>query len=302
MEKEKNIYLYHLIIAINIIITIIVFLYDKSFNFDPYTLIIFGAKYNPMIASGQYYRLLTAMFLHSDITHLLLNMYALNILGKNIEIVYGKFKFIIIFLVAGIFGSLGSFIFNDSISVGASGAIFGLFGAYLYLYFSRPYIFHRKQLINLLTIIGINLMFGILVPNIDNWGHIWGLIGGFIISWAIGIRGEKIINNKKIIAQILTIVLLFTSLMAGIKLNQDTWQYHLFMGIEYLKKNDLQSAELQFLYGIDKNENIEDFYYYLGHIYYNYGQIDKAKNNFEKALEINPNFVEAKDMLENING
>ncbi len=297
MENQKKIYIYHIIIAINVLISLIIFLYDGSLNFSPYTLITFGAKYNPMIASGQYYRLITAMFLHSDITHLLINMYALNILGKNIEFIYGKVKFIIIFIIAGIFGSLGSFIFNSAISVGASGAIFGLFGAYIYLYISRPHIFHYKQLLNLFGIIGINLLFGILFPNIDNWGHIWGLVGGFIVSWSLGIRGENLFSPTKVIAQLLTIILLFTSIMGGTKLNQDTWEYDLFMGIEHLKRNDLSAAQEQFLSGLDKNENIEDFYYYLGHIYYNKGKSDMAKDNFEKAIEINNNFKEAKDML-----
>ncbi|SKC43642.1 rhomboid family intramembrane serine protease [Maledivibacter halophilus] len=300
MIKYKKFYLSHIIIAINSIIFILMFLVDKSLSFNVYTLIDFGAKYNPLIASGEYYRLITPIFLHSDITHILFNMYALNILGKNIEIIYGRVKFIIIYLTAGLFGSLGSFIFTKSVAVGASGAIFGLFGAYIYLYISRPNVFNTKFLKNLLSIIGLNLFLGIVFPNIDNWAHIWGLVGGIIISWAIGIKGEKTFSPKKIITQILTVLLICTSLTVGIKINKDSWQYNLFKGIDYLKENKINKAESEFNTGISRNDNVEDFHYYLGHINLSKGNIQKAIYHFEKAIEINPGFTEAKQALDNI--
>ncbi|MDK2918063.1 MAG: rhomboid protease GluP [Candidatus Petromonas sp.] len=274
------------------------FLYDSSLSV--HTLLEFGAKYNPMIAAGQYYRLITAMFLHSGIAHLALNMYALNILGKNIELVFGKVKYVIIYLTAGLFGSLGSFIFTKAISVGASGAIFGLFGVYIYLYIKNPDIFHVKQFTNLLTLIGINLVFGLVVPSIDNWAHIWGLIGGFIISWALGSRREKPLSKDKIVAQVLTVILIISSLLAGIEMTKNTWQYNLFKGIEHLKRNEILEAQHQFNIGISRNKNVEDFYFYLGHIYYVQGDLEQAKLNFKKALEINPNFTEAKEMLDKL--
>jgi len=298
MYNKKNFYISNIIIGINVIIFLIMFLYDSSLSV--HTLLEFGAKYNPMIAAGQYYRLITAMFLHSGIAHLALNMYALNILGKNIELVFGKVKYVIIYLTAGLFGSLGSFIFTKAISVGASGAIFGLFGVYIYLYIKNPDIFHVKQFTNLLTLIGINLVFGLVVPSIDNWAHIWGLIGGFIISWALGSRREKPLSKDKIVAQVLTVILIISSLLAGIEMTKNTWQYNLFKGIEHLKRNEILEAQHQFNIGISRNKNVEDFYFYLGHIYYVQGDLEQAKLNFKKALEINPNFTEAKEMLDKL--
>lgn len=298
MYNKKNFYISNIIIGINVIIFLIMFLYDSSLSV--HTLLEFGAKYNPMIAAGQYYRLITAMFLHSGIAHLALNMYALNILGKNIELLFGKVKYVIIYLTAGLFGSLGSFIFTKAISVGASGAIFGLFGVYIYLYIKNPDIFHVKQFTNLLTLIGINLVFGLVVPSIDNWAHIWGLIGGFIISWALGSRREKPLSKDKIVAQVLTVILIITSLLAGIEMTKNTWQYNLFKGIEHLKRNEILEAQHQFNIGISRNKNVEDFYFYLGHIYYVQGDLEQAKLNFKKALEINPNFTEAKEMLDKL--
>lgn len=300
MIKYKKLYLSHIIIVINSIFFILMFLVDKSLSFNVYTLIDFGAKYNPLIASGEYYRLITPIFLHSSITHILFNMYALNILGKNIEIIYGKFKFIIIYLTAGLFGSLGSFIFTQSVAVGASGAIFGLFGSYIYLYLSKPNIFNPGFLKNLLSIVGLNLFLGIVFPNIDNWAHIWGLIGGIIASWAIGIRGEKTFSPKRIAVQILTIVLVCTSLIAGINLNQNSWQYNLFKGINYLEEDKINKAESEFNIGLSRNNDVEEFHYYLGHINLSKGNTQKAIYHFEKAIEINPEFNEAKQALQSI--
>lgn len=300
MTRDKNFKLTYVIIGINVSIFILLFFIDKSLSFSPKTLLQFGAKYNPMIASGQYYRLITSMFLHSDITHLLFNMYALNILGQNVEFVYGKLKFIIIYLIAGIFGSLGSFILSQSIAVGASGAIFGLLGAYLYLYISRPKAFSGKYIKSLLTIIGINLLLGIIIPNIDNWAHIWGLIGGFIISWAIGIKGEKTFTISKIFAQILTIVLICASLFTGIKINQNSWEYNVYKGESYLSQNKITEAELQFIDGLSKNDNIEIFHYYLGYINLEKGDTEKAKYHFQKLVELNPRFTKEKEILDTI--
>ncbi|WP_432663948.1 rhomboid family intramembrane serine protease [Wukongibacter baidiensis] len=301
MTRNRKIYLTYIITAINVLLCIVMFLIDKSFSFNVETLLKFGAKYNPLIATGEYYRLLTSMFLHSDLTHLLFNMYALNIFGKNIERIYGKAKFIIIYIVAGLFGGLGSFIFSDSVSVGASGAIFGLLGAYFYLYLSHPDVFKGGYLKNLLTILGVNLLFGILVPNIDNWAHICGLIGGFIVSWSVGFRGEGIFSSKKVLAQLLTIILLFTSLFAGIQLNQNSWKYNLFQGEKYLDQSKLDEAEQEFITGISRKDDVELFYYNLGRISLIRGDLDKAKDYFERAVEINPEFIEAIGILNEIN-
>lgn len=297
MIKEKKIYLTYVITAINVSICILMFFIDKSLSFNINTLISFGAKYNPLIADGQYYRLITPMFLHSDITHLLFNMYALNIFGKNIELIYGNLKFITIYLIAGIFGSLGSFVFSSSVAVGASGAIFGLMGAYLYLYVSKPNVFNRGFLKNLLGIIGINLVFGIIVPNIDNWAHIWGLIGGFIISWALGVRDEKILIPKRLWAQTLIVVIISTSLFTGIKLTQSSSEFYLYKGEQYLQENNINEAELQFTNGLSTNEHAQIFHYYLGQINLVKNDTEKAVYHFQKAVEIAPGFTEASEIL-----
>ena len=100
---------------------------------NPYLLILFGAKYNPLILEGEWWRLITPMFLHIGLIHLVMNSFALYYLGTAVERIYGRYRFLFIYLFAGFAGTLASFLFSpDSISAGASGGIFGLFGALLF--------------------------------------------------------------------------------------------------------------------------------------------------------------------------
>ncbi len=92
-------------------------------------LIDVGAKVNEAIAIGQTWRLFTAMFIHIGVFHLLVNLYALYALGPLVEGYFGHARFLAIYLVGGLFGSLASYAFSDAVSAGASGAIFGLAGA-----------------------------------------------------------------------------------------------------------------------------------------------------------------------------
>jgi rhomboid protease GluP len=155
---------------------------------DLRVLVIMGAKVNQLIVAGQIWRLFTAMFLHIGVLHLLFNLYALNVLGPLVEGYFGTMRFVAIYTLAGLFGSLASFAFSPAISAGASGAIFGLAGA-ITVYFLR----YRENfgargraiLQNMLVVIGINLVFGFVMPGIDNWGHLGGLVGGSLVCWGL---------------------------------------------------------------------------------------------------------------------
>lgn len=157
-------------------------------------LVKYGANSNVLVKNGEIYRLFTSMFLHAGIIHIFLNMYSLYIVGPKVEDFFGKWKYLLIYLISGISGSLLAVALNtDSIiSVGASGAIFGLFGALLYFgYNYRGYIgaIVRSQI---LPIVVYNLLMGFFIPGIDMYGHIGGLIGGFIMANMLGT-----IENKK---------------------------------------------------------------------------------------------------------
>src|SRR5690242_15205515 len=151
-----------------------------------------GAKDNSLIVQGEYWRLITAMFLHSGFLHIAFNGYALLIFGQQIERFYGWARFLAVYFVAGLAGSIASFAFSPAISVGASGAIFGVMGAMgAFFWVQRRLLgaMARTQLWNALTIIGINILFGLSQSGaIDNMAHGGGLIGGLIAGFALAPR------------------------------------------------------------------------------------------------------------------
>ena len=150
-------------------------------------------NYYVNVKSGEVYRLVTSMFLHGNSIHLFFNMYALYVIGPEIERYYGPFKFLIIYLLSGVIGSLFSAVLITSPSIGASGAIFGLFGALLYFGFNYRATLDGYLKGQIIPLILINLLVGLIVPGIDIAAHIGGLIGGLLISLMVGIKGF----NKK---------------------------------------------------------------------------------------------------------
>jgi rhomboid protease GluP len=131
------------------------------------------------VAEGEWYRLITAGFLHAGLTHLLFNALALYTLGTPFEALYGKVRYALLLLGSLIAGSYASITFNadNQVSVGASGAIFGLFGALLVV---------RKRLgadmRSIFTLLAINAVIAIAIPNIDWRAHLGGLAGGVLIA------------------------------------------------------------------------------------------------------------------------
>jgi len=194
---------YPLITYIIIGINILLFAYTMFANYD--VIYKYGMS-NFFIKQGEYYRLFTCIFLHVGIFHLLFNMYALYVIGPQIESFFGKWKFLFIYLISGICGSLFSLAFNtEVISVGASGAIFGLLGSMLYFgYHYRTYLGNviRSQIV---PIIVFNLIIGFTLNNVDNFGHIGGLIGGILSSMIVGVPDKK--NNVDRINGIIILVI-----------------------------------------------------------------------------------------------
>lgn len=195
----------NIIIAINIILFIAMYIFGHG-STDVNTLINFGADYAPLVKAGEYYRLITSAFLHIGFAHILLNMYALKIIGREIERYYGGFKFLIIYFGSALMGSLFSCMFTDAVSAGASGAIFGLFGSLMYFAFH-----HRATLQGYLTgqilpIVIINLGLGFVIPGIDISAHIGGLIGGVLLSMACGLD-TKTSKREKINGIIMSMIM-----------------------------------------------------------------------------------------------
>ena len=177
------------IIAINVIMYLVTAYLSYSyaqgsiFNSDTNVLILLGAKVNNLIAQGQYFRLITCMFLHGGIVHVGVNMYSLYAIGPMVEKVYGKTKYIAIYFVSGVCASIFSYVFSTSVSIGASGAIFGLLGAVLVYAIKSKGKTGNEFIRSILSVIFINIFIGATLPNIDNFAHVGGLLGGMIIAY-----------------------------------------------------------------------------------------------------------------------
>lgn len=168
------------------IIVICVALFVLSFGIDQNE-IIFNFGLNPTLVQyyGEYYRLISSMFLHLNFMHIAFNMLALWQVGMVLEDRLGKYKFIVIYFLSGIAGGLLSVYMNEpmAFSVGASGAVFGLFGAYVAI--SRRL---KSDATGMLVMIAINLGIGFVFPNIDWHGHVGGLVAGFILGNLVELR------------------------------------------------------------------------------------------------------------------
>ena len=199
--KSKVPYVTYFLIAINIIFFIVPFLFGQSNN-----IIERFCIHGPSIRAGQYYRLITGIFLHAGIFHLGFNCYSLYVIGTQIESFLGKVKFILIYLFSGLMGALFSMIFNGSTgSIGASGAIFGLMGALVYFgYYYRVY-FGSVLKTQIIPLIVLNLVLGFIQAGIDNFAHIGGLIGGIMITRALGVK-DKTTTFEKVNGWIITAI------------------------------------------------------------------------------------------------
>lgn len=172
LQQSRPTVLVKAIIAVNVV----VYLLQQS---DPLLAARFGSFPLSVALASEYYRLITAAFLHANLFHLLFNMGAVLIFGPQVEALVGRARFVVVYLMAAVGGSACSMVFQSPISlgVGASGALFGILGAYLAA--ARA---HRLEIRPIVTIIVVNLAFGLVEPAIDNWAHLGGLGVGFLLG------------------------------------------------------------------------------------------------------------------------
>jgi membrane associated rhomboid family serine protease len=172
--------------AFNILIFVLMVFAGGSTNES--TLMAFGVKSNFAIAHGQWWRFVTPIFIHIGLLHIFFNSYALWIVGPQVEKLYGGARFVLIYILTGIAGVYGSYRYHPgSISAGASGAIFGLFGVLLVFGIryrnSIPPFFKRAVGTGVLPVIVINLIIGFTLQGVvDNSAHLSGLIAGAILA------------------------------------------------------------------------------------------------------------------------
>ena len=194
--SPKKIYITQLIMlacAIGFIITILFGGFGCIAEVPTTVLVTLGANNIGLLQHGEIWRLLSYMFLHGSLLHLLINMYSLYIIGTQIENYYGKTKYVLIYIISGICGGLLSAVGTgaNALSVGASGAIFGLLGALAYFgYHYRLYLGNVLKT-QIIPVIIINLLIGVMVQGIDNFCHIGGLVSGIFLAMALGVDGKS---------------------------------------------------------------------------------------------------------------
>ena len=199
LKPKEGYFITPIIIYLNILIFIIMVFAGLGFiSFKGQDLLNWGANFKPSTTNGEWWRLLTSTFLHGGLMHLLANMYGLLFVGIFLEPLLGKTKYLTAYLLTGILASCASLWWYDAtVSVGASGAIFGLYGLFLALLLTKvfPPDFGKAFLTSTLIFIGYNLLMG-LTGGIDNAAHIGGLVSGFVVGLVLYPTLKKEMENE----------------------------------------------------------------------------------------------------------
>jgi rhomboid protease GluP len=270
-------------------------------------LVRLGAKVTPLIANGEYWRLFTSMFLHIGLMHLAFNGYALIILGTELERILGWGRFLTIYILSGLFGSLASYALSASLSAGASGAIFGLIGA-LAAFFLR----HRQQLgswgrsrlANIAFLLVINLFFGFTRPGIDNMAHLGGLVGGFCLGWFLTPRYQvdpvelRLLDQNRLGRYWPALGLAVLILVAGTALvtraQRDSAASRLFRAENAIDREAWEEAIAELEQAVSQDPSLADAYFYLGLARNQLGQWEVAALAYESALALEPDYSPAR--------
>lgn len=204
INKESKSYVTWTLLAVTIGVFIVESLVGGSQNYQ--ALLLMGAKTNNLVQAGQWWRLITPIFLHIGIFHIFMNGFTLLYVGQILEPMVGHWRFFVIYMLSGIMGNLASFAFgaNNVISAGASTSLFGMFAAFLALGFIyRENRFLRELGKSFLGLIAINLLMDLTMSGIDIWGHVGGAVGGLLLGYALGLPK---ISRPKMIFRILAIL------------------------------------------------------------------------------------------------
>jgi membrane associated rhomboid family serine protease len=214
----------YIIFGLNILVYILMTLAGGSTN--EATLLSFGVKSNPEIDSGEVWRFITPIFIHIGLLHLAFNSYALWVVGPHVEKLYGAPRFLLLYVLTGVAGVTASYFYHpEIISAGASGAIFGLFGVLLAFSFryrkSVPQFFSQSIGKGMLMTVGINLVIGYMIPQVDNSAHIGGLVAGMLLAMIVPFErpGEAPNRELKIMEAGLAVLVASTFFMVATHYN-----------------------------------------------------------------------------------
>ena len=270
--------------------------------FDSTMLLHWGADFGPLTLDHQFWRILTSMFVHGGLIHIAGNMWCFWDIGCLAERVYGRWRFLVIYLLTGLASSVASLaIHPTTISVGASGAIFGVVGALVFPFYRKrlqlPPPVMKAMMRSLLTFIVINLAIGSVVPVIDNAAHVGGLLAGLLLGAIIthfAITGDHLNEVFPKIAAVGVIVI-------GCA----------FAGVQHVHRDDILPAQAFFelergntQYAMDraklavaKDPKNVLAHMALGEAYFTKGQYADAASEYRIAYNLNPNDADVAGQL-----
>jgi rhomboid protease GluP len=294
-RSESSITLTQILLGANVAVYLAMVIGSGTVANFPGHSLLFGANYGPYTLTGQWWRLLTYMFMHGGILHIAFNMWCLWDLGALSESLYGPVTYGAIYLITGVAGGLSSIAWNPGVlSVGASGAIFGLAGAMIASFalgeFSLPSIAIRGTLRSLIVFAAFNLFFGSMFAGVDNAAHIGGLVTGLILGALIAKLAPHESSSR--IAVIGVVVLAVVAAAFGVR----QWRSGPLRAILTFQAMGASSgdrtAQLKMLTKQDPKS--APLHFYLAQTYFTQQKFPEAEAEFKKVIELQPKAARAR--------
>jgi len=291
------------LIGLCVFIFILMTLEGGSKHLD--VLLNFGASYKPYLLRGDYWRLVMPMFLHIGWFHLAVNMYALYLLGPILERVYGYGRFSVIYVGAGITGSLLSVIMSNNVAAGASGAIFGVAAAMLVTGYRHPEVVPRRWGRafgkGMVILIVLNLAIDLPLSHlIDIWGHVGGLLGGAALAWLIPPPlpdlGHRWISSRVSQGMVLFPVAIVAAAMFATTSHYYAGQHVtklIAQGVEFRAQHQDDQALQRFQAAARQSPGDERPYEEMASLYLSQNRVAEAIREYRTALGLSPDSPQA---------
>jgi membrane associated rhomboid family serine protease/Tfp pilus assembly protein PilF len=291
------------ILALNFVVFLLMTLAGGSKN--PDVLLNFGASYGPFFRRGEYWRAVMPMFLHIGLLHILVNSYALYILGPILERLYGYGRFALLYVACGIGSTMLSMSLSNHVAAGASGAIFGIAGAMLttgYLHRDAiPPHWGRVFGKGILPFIVVNLAFGFSVRGIDNWGHLGGLASGILLALFIPPPGHDLApgpaperpSQSLVMLPVFLVALAMVATANQYRITHEVTRL-LTEGVRLRAAHQADRALERFEQAARRAPGDERPHEQMGSLYLEQKQYDKAVREYETAERLSPDSPQAR--------
>ncbi len=298
MNKTRP-YVTWVLLALNIFIWFVMEGAGGTENVNVLT--VFGVNERIAIWNGEYWRLFSSMFIHIGLLHLSGNCLFLYLCGPLLELSYGHEKFLIIYILSGFLGNilslLGMKYSVTGISAGASGALFGILGALIsFTIIERkvlPQRLYRSLIKNLVLIVVLNLLVGLVIPNIDILAHTGGFLSGLILGYIMD--NEIYVDEKKkkfkVIPSLAGIIFVIFSVALSYMAIIPPGNISYYTGNNYLREEQYDEAEKEFTKAIAVDPNSSDIYMKLAIACLGQNKIDMALQKVEYSLKLDPDGV-----------